>query len=125
MDHDEVLVEEEFNDHDLEKPARKRKDNPHTLYSASRSELMRRDPKSVTTEMRNNLEPGHNLSETGRKGTVILHKLGACHAIPQLDYLKFRYSGPAVPPHCQYHQVCKLCARMTLWTEPQEPQVIR
>ena len=91
VDRDEILVEQELSDQDLENPAMERKDTVHTLYSSSRSEMLGRKPRSVRSEMRNTQEPGFYLSDTGRKGTLILHKLGACFAIPGLDYLKFRY----------------------------------
>ena len=105
------MVEQDTGDQDLESPAKKRKENLHTVYSAGRSELLGMDPRSVRADWKNKQQPGFYLSETGRKGTLILHRLGACFAIPGLDYLKFQYVGPAVPARSQYHQVCKLCAR--------------
>ena len=66
----------------LKVPPRKQKDNLHTLCSAGRSKTLGADLKKARKEMRDRLEPGFYLSERGRKGTLILHKLGACFAVP-------------------------------------------
>ena len=98
VDHEEILVEEGFRDQECEVPAKKRKEHLHSLYSASRSETPGRHPKAVRTEI--------SLASTCQKRP---ERVRACFAIPRLDYLKFRYVVPAVPPRSQYHQVCKLC----------------
>ena len=111
MDHVETVMDGSLSLTDFDVPSETKKENLHTLYSTVRSGILGVDPKSVRNEMRLKLEAGYYLSETGRKGTLILHKLGACFAIPGLDYMKFSYIGPALPPRSQYHQICKLCAR--------------
>ena len=111
MDQVETVMDGSLSLTDFDVPSETKKENLHTLYSTVRSGILGVDPKSVRNEMRLKLEAGYYLSETGRKGTLILHKLGACFAIPGLDYMKFSYIGPALPPRSQYHQICKLCAR--------------
>ena len=110
-DQEELVVEQEPSDQEVESPLKKRKENLHTVYSSSRSELLGRDPRSVRAELRDKLEPGYHFSETGRNSTLILHKLGECFAIPGLDYVKFHLLGLAMPEKTRYHQICKLCAR--------------
>ena len=117
MDQGEVLVEQELSDQEVGSPNKKQKNNLHTHYSAGRSQTLGADPKIARKEMRDRLEPGFYLSETGRKGTLTLHKLGACFAIPGLDYLKYRYAGPSVlsairvPPGLQAPRTMRYCER--------------
>ena len=98
MDQKELVLVQETIDQDVENGTRDRKENLHTVYSANRSKLLGRDPRAVRAELRSKLEPGYYLSETGRSNTLILHRLGACFAIPGLDYLKFLCVGPAMHP---------------------------
>ena len=51
---------------------RRRADNVRTQQLGS-------DPRSVRAEMRSTFEPGFYLSITGKKDTLILHRLGACY----------------------------------------------
>ena len=77
VDQEELTVEHESSYQELESLAKKRKDKLHTVYSAGRSELLGGDPRAVRAELRSKLETGYYLSETGRKGTLILHRFNA------------------------------------------------
>ena len=86
-----------------------------------RTQQLGSDPRSVSAEMRSTFEPGFYLSITGKKDTLILHRLGAYYAIPGLDYLRYRYLGLAMLQRSEFHQICQLCAV----AQPMPQQVTR
>ena len=51
------------------------------------------DPKKVRSESRSNLQPGYYVSISGKKDTLILHRLGACFRVYDIDYSRFRNLG--------------------------------
>ena len=69
------------------------------------------DPQKVRSEARSNLQPGYYVSISGKKDTLILHRLGACFRVPGIDYPRFRYLGGEMPPASAFQQVCRLCAK--------------
>ena len=73
MDQEVPAVEQEPSDEEMEGPPKTWKENLHTVYSASRSELLGRDPRTVRAELRSKVEPGHYLSEAGRKMGLLFY----------------------------------------------------
>ena len=45
------------------------------------------------------------------KDTLILHRLGSCFRVPDLDYLRFRFMGSEMPPRSEIQQICRPCVK--------------
>ena len=69
------------------------------------------DPKKVRSESRSNLQPGYYVSISGKKDTLLLHRLGACFRVPSIHYPGFRNLGGEMPLANAFQQVCRLCAK--------------
>ena len=114
-DRAEVFAEEfepsDMVSEDVGAEAQNRRPDKRRSADNVRTQQLGSDPKSVRAEMRSTFEPLFYLSITGKKETMILHKLGARYAIPGLDYLRYRYLGPAMPQRSEFHQICQLCVR--------------
>ena len=59
----------------------------------------------------NSQEPSFRKATTGRNGTRVLHRLGACFMVPGIDYPRYVHLGALMPRQSDFDSICKLCAR--------------
>ena len=59
----------------------------------------------------NSQEPSFRKALTGRNGTRVLHRLGACFMVPGIDYPRYVHLGALMPRQSDFDSICKLCAR--------------
>ena len=55
--------------------------------------------------------PSFRKALTGRNGTRVLHRLGACFMVPGIDYPRYVHLGALMPRQSDFDSICKLCAR--------------
>ena len=48
---------------------------------------------------------------SGKRSIRTVHRLGACYALPDIDCLRWSYSGTNMPKSSEYDVVCTLCSR--------------
>ena len=58
-----------------------------------RSELLGSDHKQARAEIRSNLRDGYCVSHSGKKAFRVLHYLGRCFMLPEVDYPSFTVPG--------------------------------
>ena len=59
----------------------------------------------------NSQEPSFRKATTGRNGTRVLHRLGACFMVPGIGYPRYVHLGALMPRQSDFDSICKLCAR--------------
>ena len=82
------VVDDGFPPEDPEPKPDKRRKAENTLV-----QQLGTDPKKVRFDARASLQPEYYASISGKKDTLILHRLGACFRVLGVDYLRFRYVG--------------------------------
>ena len=97
-------------------PPAKKKRGGHALV---KTETLGDNPRSRRAAIRATLQPGYYICSSGKRAIRTLHRLGACYALPDVDYLHYVYAGERLPEATLYDTVCKLCARVTT-TDPDE-----
>ena len=70
-----------------------------------RSELLGCDHKQARAEIRSNLREGYYVSHSGKKAIRVVHNLGRCFMLPEVDYLSFTFDGTTFPDWCAYDTV--------------------
>ena len=88
-------------------PEQKKRRGGHALV---RTEELGCDPRARREAIRATMQPGFYLCYSGKRSVRTLHKLGACYALPGIDYVKFEYLGTDFPSG-SFDVICKLCAR--------------
>ena len=76
-----------------------------------RSVLLGSNHKQARLEIRSQLQSGYYISYSGKKSIRVVHCLGRCYMLPEVDYLSFIYAGEQFPASDAYDCVCKWCAR--------------
>ena len=56
------------------------------VWNRGRSELLGSDHKQTRAVVRANLEPGYDISYSGKKRIKVLHRLGQCFVLPGVDF---------------------------------------
>ena len=77
----------------------------------TKSESLGSNPKAPRELARAQLQKGYYQSTSGRNGTRVLHRLGACFMVPGIDYPRFVHLGALMPRQSDFDSICKLCAR--------------
>ena len=67
--------------------------------AALRSELLGENPKEARSRIRENFPQGFYVCLSGKRSIRTVHRLGACYALPDIDYLRWSFS------QCGYAQV--------------------
>ena len=88
-------------------PEPKKRRGGHALV---RTQELGQDPRARREAIRSTLHPGFYLCYSGKRSVRTLHKLGACYALPGIDYVKFEYVGTDFPSG-SFDVICKLRAR--------------
>ena len=73
----------------------------------SSQNLLGQTPKQLV----NSQEPSFRKASSGRNGTRVLHRLGACFMVPSIDYPRYVHLGALMPRQSDFDSICKLCAR--------------
>ena len=79
--------------------------------AALRTELLGLNPKESRAKLRASLPSGFYICLSGKQSIRTLHRLGSCYALPNIDYLRWSYSGVDMPKPTDYDVVCTLCSR--------------
>ena len=74
--------------------------------------LLGKSPKEARASIRAALEPGFNISCSGKKKVRSLHQLGKCYLLPRVDFMNYTFAGNTFPKKAEYDTVCRLCARV-------------
>ena len=98
-----------------ERPAKKKRGG----HAQVKTECLGENPKARRAAIRSTLQPGYYICLSGKRRIRTLHRLGACYALPDVDYLEYVYSGTTLPATAEFDTVCKLCARKDV-TNPDE-----
>ena len=85
----------------------------------ARTEALGDNPREARARIRQTLQPGFYVCRAGKKRTRVLHQLGACYALPNIDYLDCTHMGEKMPSRSQYDVVCRLCTRRGIDNEQQ------
>ena len=103
-----------------------KKRKPRNVQSRRREVVMHRsrqsvwvNPKARRATIRSTWQPGYYICLSGKRRIRTLHRLGACYALPDVDYLEYVYSGTTLLATAEFDTVCKLCARKDV-TNPDE-----
>ena len=79
--------------------------------AALRSELLGENPKEARSRIRENLPQGFYICLSGKRSIRTVHRFGACYALPDIDFLRWSYSGTDMPKSSEYDVVCTLSSR--------------
>ena len=71
----------------------------------SRPKLWENNPRSRRAAIRATLQPGYYICSSGKRAIRTLHRLGACYASPDVDYLHYIYAGEGLPEATLYDTV--------------------
>ena len=104
MDPDDDLDEELS----MRKKASKKKQQ---VWNRGRSDLLGADHTQTRIILRAELEPGYCISNSGKIAIKVLHKLGQCYMLPEVDDMSYQYAGSSFPSTDSYGTVCKWCAK--------------
>ena len=56
--------------------------------------------------------PGEeHICASGKRGVRTLHRFGACHLLPDVDYGRYTYSGTDIPLKSEFDVICTLCSK--------------
>ena len=80
-------------------------------HAAARTELLGDNPRERRAAIRSTLQPGYYIALSGKRHIRTLHKLGACYALPEVDYLQYSFVGTSTSANTEFDSVCKLCAK--------------
>ena len=97
--HDEAQAESE-----VKKDKRLKSEN-------TKSKSLGSNPKAAREVARAQLQKGYYQSTSGRNGTRVLHRLGACFMVPGIDYPRYVHLVAVMPRQSDFDSICKLCAR--------------
>ena len=67
--------------------------------------------KKARIAIRAELERGYYISSSGKKRIKVLHRLGQCYMLPEVDYVAYEFVGNSFPAAALYDAVCKWCAK--------------
>ena len=70
--------------------------------AAWKTEIHGGSPKDSRARIRESLPQGFYICLSGKRSIRTLHRLGSCNALPDIDYLRWTYSGR------RYAQACRL-----------------
>ena len=79
--------------------------------AALRSELLDENSKESRARIRESLPQGFYICLLGKRSIRTVHRLGACYALPDIDYLRWSYSGVSMPKSSEYDAIRTLCSR--------------
>ena len=91
-------------------PPAKKKRGGHALV---KTETLGENPRARRAAIRATLRQGYYVCLSGKRGIRTLHRLGACYALPDVDYLHYEFVGECLPKNDLYDTICRLCARTT------------
>ena len=80
-------------------------------WNRGRSKVLGDDHKKARIAIRAELEPGYYISSSGKKRIKVLHRLGQCYMLPEVDYVAYEFVGNFFPAPALYDAVCKWCAK--------------
>ena len=78
-----------------------------------KTETLGENPRARRAAIRSTLRQGYYVCSSGKRAIRTLHRLGACYALPDVDYLHYEFVGEVMPKPAHYDTICRLCARTT------------
>ena len=117
MDVGPMQIQDE--DDELTDPADQAQKRRRGGNAQMRTEALRESPREASAQIRQTLSPGFYICRAGKKRTRVLQRLGACYALPNIDYLDCTHEGERMTSKAEYDVICRLCSCKGIDQDPQ------
>ena len=87
--------------------------------ATARTEALGSNLREARAQIRQTLPAGFYVCRAGKKRTRVLHHLGSCYALPDIDYLEYSHMEERMPSRTEYDVICRLCSRSGVQQDPE------